>query len=127
MSKSYNWSKTKSKVYDDPLYKRNREIALKVWLGMCARCWHLHNIIVLSNVCDHYQHVKSSDKPDHSLTNLWILCDSCHSIKTAQESNGKTKSGKPFGDYDQDEDGWPINVDWKAVIDERYSQYHLKR
>lgn len=114
--KKSNWKAENNHHYQSAEYRRNRKKVMERDLGMCVRCWTLYEVIVTENIqCDHYIGIKGNEA-DHSMSNLWLLCAKCHSIKTAQEAHHKFNPSKPFGDYDTYPGGWPANINWRTII-----------
>lgn len=122
----WRWDKETSKLYQHPEYRKNRERVVQRDFGYCVRCWVLYERMSFDVECDHYRHIKSGEEPDHSMSNLWLLCKSkCHPIKTAREANGLADLAKPFGN-ERDADGWFVNINWRSIIAQRNSEYGIK-
>lgn len=69
------------RAYKDPQYARNRQHAFERAHGRCQRC----NIVLQPGMwqCDHI--VSLSRGGTNDVTNLAILCVSCHKSKTSQD------------------------------------------
>jgi len=97
------WSKTRedrqrdARVYQDPLYLRNRPVIMARANGRCecpgdcggheGPCGRRDRRLQ----CDHIRNVAATGYADHSLGNLRAVCSgpgSCHALKTAQEGGG---------------------------------------
>ena len=65
--------------YRDPQYVRNSAIVRRRANGICEQCGRRGRIQV-----DHK--IPLAVRIDHSLANLWALCEPCHRSKTARDS-----------------------------------------
>lgn len=101
------WRKTRedrqndAKVYGDPVYKRNRAVALRRAGGRCqcqgctrhaGPCGRSDRPLQVDHI------VPASVQVDHSLGNLRVLCKgpgSCHDAKTSQEGAGYRRVRDP--------------------------------
>lgn len=96
------WQNTPDKRQRDaqvygPEYRRNRDTACRRAGGRCEGCHHRHPRLQ----CDHKNNT-GDGPPDHSLTNLQMLCVGpgscqCHEKKTAREGGGY-RAGKKHDD-----------------------------
>lgn len=80
-----------AKTYSDPVYRRNRAVAVRRAAGRCEKCGHRHK-----TQCDHV--IPVSQGGTHSADNLQMLCSGdgtckCHEAKTAQEGGGFRRDG----------------------------------
>lgn len=113
MSKYWRKNKDYQSHYNDREYIKNREKVLIRDLGICVRCWELFEVISMDVSCDHY--IPLSQNGDHSLQNMWLLCNDCHLDKTIAESHGK-HGFRPI----RDQDGWPVDEkNWQDIICQR--------
>ena len=113
------WDSKNNHHYQSAEYRKNRKKVIERDWNCCMRCWYLRGVLNSENIeCDHFFNI-SGGNVDHSTSNLILLCRSCHALKTAQESNGKFNPSKPFGDYDIDDDRWPVDINWLDIIRRR--------
>ena len=118
----WNWSGKFANEYNSREYKRNRVIIVERDCGMCFRCFHLHGIMRRDIQCDHYIPLHKSI--NHSLNNLWLLCNECHKDKSRRESYGQSGFSIPT-----DSDGWRIEgyvePDWPKLIEAKNNRLNL--
>jgi 5-methylcytosine-specific restriction endonuclease McrA len=74
--------------YRHPEYVRNRPLALRRANGRCEKCGRRARLQV-----DHKTPL--AILVDHSLANLWGLCGTCHSAKTAADSHAARQAKRP--------------------------------
>ena len=88
------WSKTAADrqrdaaVYDNPIYRRNRPLAMKRDQWRCQL--RLTGCIGAASQCDHI--IQPDQGGGHGLGNLRAVCKTCHGKRTAQQSNTGTGS-----------------------------------
>ena len=84
-----------AKTYQDPVYKRNRQVALRRAGGRCqcqGQCGQHTGPCGRRDRPLQTDHINPATAGiDHSLANLQVLCsgpNSCHAAKTAREGGG---------------------------------------
>lgn len=83
------WTKTAAdrqrdaQTYDNPEYRRNRQLAMKRDQWRCQL--RLPGCITAARECDHI--IQPDQGGGHSLANLRAVCRPCHGKRTAQQSN----------------------------------------
>ncbi len=80
--------KRDAEYYGDPVYRKNRRLALKRAAGRCERCGRRTARVEV----DH--RIPRAQGGGHDLANLQVLCKgpgSCHDRKTATEGGGHRK------------------------------------
>lgn len=91
-------TRARESVTYGPEYRHAREAAKRRSRGYCEGCHHRHSRLQ----CDHINNV-AGGAPDHSLSNLQMLCHGpgscqCHEKKTAGEGNAAQRGGRAAAD-----------------------------
>lgn len=126
MKRESKWKAENAHVYASKEYRDNRKRVMLRDHGFCVRCYTLLGKMRMDVECDHFIHIKSGEPVDNSMDNLWAICLSCHSLKTAQEANRNFNPKKPFGDNDRDDEGWNVDIDWQELIKQRNKEFGFK-
>jgi len=88
-NKAYNKEQrdmeTYREVYSTTRWRLVRDLAMTRAKGLCEICYE-NGIIEKGVICDHIVPIKANDELTWDLSNLRILCRSCHNKVTAEQN-----------------------------------------